>query len=249
MSSTFQYDWLTSSCSWDSQRECSSKSRRYSWFDSNRDCRISCVVIGIHSLQGCRSVHISVTIITIGLWMPRGKKRGGGQFPIGALTVQVTDALGLLFVVNLRYRAEQDARRQSDACLPDDIERVHAAGSSVVIFVVKPPLRRVLSPNRSEVESVQEMPNRHSNSRAKRPTSDTQSSTENRSEKGGHRESALIESRPKEKRHRTKHKESTGASAEEECNRRSRFVSAVVPSLRVRHDLAISHLDAKGHRK
>jgi hypothetical protein len=33
-------------------------------------------VIGIHSLQGCRSVHISVTIITIGLWKPRGKKRG-----------------------------------------------------------------------------------------------------------------------------------------------------------------------------
>src|SRR5271163_3597802 len=74
MSSTFQYDWLTSSFSWDSQRECSSKSLRYSWFDSNRDCRISCVVIGIHSLQGCRSVHIAVTIITIGVWKPRGKK-------------------------------------------------------------------------------------------------------------------------------------------------------------------------------
>src|SRR5271156_3617957 len=76
MSSTFQYDWLTSSWSWDSQRECSSKSRRYSWFDCNRDCRISCVVIGIHSLQGCRSVHMGVTIITIGVWMPRGKRSG-----------------------------------------------------------------------------------------------------------------------------------------------------------------------------
>ena len=110
--------------------------------------------------------------------------------PLNALAVQVPDDSGSLCIVNLRYRAEQDARRQSDACLPYDIERVHAAGISVVTFVVKAPLRRVLFPNRSEVESVKEMPNCHSNRRAKRRTSDAQSSTENRSGKGNQRENS-----------------------------------------------------------
>src|SRR5215469_5052662 len=73
--------------------------------------------------------------------------------------------------------SKHQTNHTSNACLPHDIQRVHASSLAIVGFTVEPSLRAHF-PFRNAAESVHKVPDSHPNGRAQSPAYDAEKPTE-----------------------------------------------------------------------